>query len=301
MAKPNKNRLGRGLEALLTPPDEVTTSGSSSINEIELAQIEPNPDQPRSIFEEDTLNELAQSIRTYGVIQPIILKDTGAGKYLIIAGERRYRAAVKAGLEKIPAYIKTSADENIAEIALIENIQREDLNAIETALAYQKLIDSNGFTQAELSERVGKKRTTIANYLRLLKLPAEIQVGLKDRRIDMGHARVMISIDDPEVQLALYEQIITQGLSVRNVEELARNALAGEEVKPQEEAPSPQPSRKILPEEFKILKEHLSSFFQTKVKLTYNEESGKGKITIPFQSEGELESIMGLLDRMKEG
>lgn len=301
MAKPNKNRLGRGLEALLTPPDEVTTSGSSSINEIELAQIEPNPDQPRSIFEEDTLNELAQSIRTYGVIQPIILKDTGSGKYLIIAGERRYRAAVKAGLEKIPAYIKTSADENIAELALIENIQREDLNAIETALAYQKLIDSNGFTQAELSERVGKKRTTIANYLRLLKLPAEIQVGLKDKRIDMGHARAMISIDDPEVQLALYEQIITQGLSVRNVEELVRNASAGEEVKPQEVAASPQPSRKILPEEFKILKEHLSSFFQTKVKLTYNEESGKGKITIPFQSEGELESIMGLLDRMKEG
>ena len=280
MAKPNKNRLGRGLEALLTPPDEVTTSGSSSISEIELTQIEPNPDQPRSIFEEDTLNELAQSIRTYGVIQPIILKDTGSGKYLIIAGERRYRAAVKAGLEKIPAYIKTAADENIAEIALIENIQREDLNAIETALAYQKLIDSNGFTQAELSERVGKKRTTIANYLRLLKLPAEIQVGLKDKRIDMGHARAMISIDDPEVQLA-------------------RNASTGEDVKLQE-ATSPQPSRKILPEEFKILKEHLSSFFQTKVKLTYNEENGKGKITIPFQSEGELEDIMRLLDRMKE-
>ena len=277
----------------------MTTSGSSSISEIELTQIEPNPDQPRSIFEEDTLNELAQSIRTYGVIQPIILKDTGSGKYLIIAGERRYRAAVKAGLEKIPAYIKTAADENIAEIALIENIQREDLNAIETALAYQKLIDSNGFTQAELSERVGKKRTTIANYLRLLKLPAEIQVGLKDKRIDMGHARAMISIDDPEVQLALYEQIITQGLSVRNVEELARNASTGEDVKLQE-ATSPQPSRKILPEEFKILKEHLSSFFQTKVKLTYNEANGKGKITIPFQSEGELEDIMRLLDRMKE-
>ena len=291
--------MGRGGWGLLTPPAEVTTSGSSSISEIELTQIEPNPDQPRSIFEEDTLNELAQSIRTYGVIQPIILKDTGSGKYLIIAGERRYRAAVKAGLEKIPAYIKTAADENIAEIALIENIQREDLNAIETALAYQKLIDSNGFTQAELSERVGKKRTTIANYLRLLKLPAEIQVGLKDKRIDMGHARAMISIDDPEVQLALYEQIITQGLSVRNVEELARNASTGEDVKLQE-ATSPQPSRKILPEEFKILKEHLSSFFQTKVKLTYNEANGKGKITIPFQSEGELEDIMRLLDRMKE-
>ncbi len=297
MAKSNKNRLGRGLDALLTPADEVTTSGSSSISEIELSQIQPNPDQPRSIFEEDTLEELAKSIRTYGVIQPIILKETGMGKYLIIAGERRYRGAVKAGLDKIPAYIKTAADEDIAEIALIENIQREDLNAIETALAYQKLIDSNGFTQEQLSERVGKKRTTIANYLRLLKLPAEIQVGLKDKRIDMGHARALISINDPELQLAFYEQIITQGLSVRNVEELVRNAS---DEKGNDPMKHPQnPSRKLLPDEFKILKEHLSTFFQAKVKLTYNEDSGKGKITIPFNSEGELESIMGLLDRMK--
>lgn len=298
MAKPNKNRLGRGLDALLASPDEVTTSGSSSINEIELNQIEPNPDQPRSIFEEDTLNELAKSIRTYGVIQPIILKDNGTGKYLIIAGERRYRAALKAGLEKIPAYIKTAEDEDVAEIALIENIQREDLNAIETALAYQKLIDSNGFTQEQLSERVGKKRTTIANYLRLLKLPAEIQVGLKDKRIDMGHARALISIDDPEVQLAIYEQIITRGLSVRSVEELARNASSEGEMK--DEAGSERKAvRKLLPDEFKILNEHLSAFFRTKVKLTYNEANGKGKITIPFASEGELEKIMGLLDRMK--
>ena len=217
MAKATRNRLGRGLDALLAPPDEIMTSGSSSINEIELDRIEPNPGQPRSIFEEESLEELAQSLRTYGVIQPIILKEKGDGHYLIIAGERRYRAAERIGLDKIPAYIKTAEDENIAELALIENIQREDLNAIETALAYQRLIDANGFTQEQLSERVGKKRATVANYLRLLKLPAEIQVGLKDKRIDMGHARALLSVEDPEVQLALYEQILTQGLSVQTL------------------------------------------------------------------------------------
>ena len=298
MAKTSRNRLGRGLDALLTPPDEIVTSGSSSINEIELSRIEPNPGQPRSIFEEEALQELAKSIRTYGVIQPIILKEEGDGRYLIIAGERRYRAAEMAGLDKIPAYIKTTEDENIAELALIENIQREDLNAIETALAYQRLIDANGFTQEQLSERVGKKRTTVTNYLRLLKLPAEIQVGLKDRRIDMGHARALLSVEDPEVQLALYEQILTQGLSVRSVEELARNASA--EVKQQQADAPVRAPRKLLPDEFKILKEHLATFFQTKVNLTYDERNGKGKITIPFASEKELEGIMRLLDGMKQ-
>ena len=298
MAKTSRNRLGRGLDALLTPPDEIVTSGSSSINEIELSRIEPNPGQPRSIFEEEALQELAKSIRTYGVIQPIILKEEGDGRYLIIAGERRYRAAEMAGLDKIPAYIKTTQDENIAELALIENIQREDLNAIETALAYQRLIDANGFTQEQLSERVGKKRTTVTNYLRLLKLPAEIQVGLKDRRIDMGHARALLSVEDPEVQLALYEQILTQGLSVRSVEELARNASA--EVKQQQATNPARTPRKLLPDEFKILKEHLATFFQTKVNLTYDERNGKGKITIPFASEKELEGIMRLLDGMKQ-
>lgn len=299
MAKATRNRLGRGLDALLAPPDEIMTSGSSSINEIELDRIEPNPGQPRSIFEEEALEELAQSIRTYGVIQPIILKEKGDGNYLIIAGERRYRAAERIGLDKIPAYIKTTEDENIAELALIENIQREDLNAIETALAYQRLIDANGFTQEQLSERVGKKRATVANYLRLLKLPAEIQVGLKDKRIDMGHARALLSVEDPEVQLALYEQILTQGLSVRTVEELARNASA--EVKHQQaEADPERRPHKLLPDEFKILKEHLAAFFQTKVRLTYDERNGKGKITIPFASEQELEGIMRLLDGMKQ-
>lgn len=299
MAKATRNRLGRGLDALLAPPDEIMTSGSSSINEIELDRIEPNPGQPRSIFEEESLEELAQSLRTYGVIQPIILKEKGDGNYLIIAGERRYRAAERIGLDKIPAYIKTAEDENIAELALIENIQREDLNAIETALAYQRLIDANGFTQEQLSERVGKKRATVANYLRLLKLPAEIQVGLKDKRIDMGHARALLSVEDPEVQLALYEQILTQGLSVRTVEELARNASA--EVKHQQaEADPERRPHKLLPDEFKILKEHLAAFFQTKVRLTYDERNGKGKITIPFASEQELEGIMRLLDGMKQ-
>ena len=296
MVKPNKNRLGRGLDALLMM-DDLKTSGSSSINEIELSKIEPNPNQPRTIFEDDALDELAASIRTHGIIQPITLKEIDSDKYMIIAGERRYRAALKVGLVQIPAYIKTASDENTAEIALIENIQREDLNAIEIALAYQKLIDSNGFTQEQLSERVGKKRTTIANYLRLLKLPAEIQVGLKNKRIDMGHARALISLDDPEVQLALYEQILVQGMSVRNVEELVRNTMEAN----LSEAPNPPKLRRhILPDEYKSLMDHLSNFFQTKVKLTYNDESGKGKVTIPFNSEDELEQIICLLDRMKE-
>jgi ParB-like partition proteins len=296
MVKPNKNRLGRGLDALLMM-DDLRTGGSSSINEIELSKIEPNPNQPRTFFEDDALDELTASIRTYGIIQPVTLKELDVDKYMIIAGERRYRAALKAGLAQIPAYIKTSADENIAEIALIENIQREDLNAIEIALAYQKLIDSNGFTQEQLSERVGKKRTTIANYLRLLKLPAEIQVGLKNKRIDMGHARALISLNDPEVQLALYEQIIAQGMSVRNVEELVRNAT--DNYLP-EVTNTPKVQRKLLPDEYKLLMDHLSDFFHAKVKLTYNDENGKGKVTIPFNSEEELEQIISLLDRMQE-
>jgi len=296
MSKPTKNRLGRGLDALLAM-DDLKTGGSSSINEIELSKIEPNPNQPRTIFTDDSLEELAASIRTHGIIQPITLKEVTPDKYMIIAGERRYRAALKVGLDKVPAYIKTAADENTAEIALIENIQREDLNAVEIALAYQKLIDFNGFTQEQLSERIGKKRTTIANYLRLLKLPAEIQVGLKNKRIDMGHARALIPVEDPEVQLALYEQILIDGLSVRNVEELVRNAM--DESQPEEEVAPPKARLKRLPDEYKILNDHLANFFQAKVKLTYNHENGKGKVTIPFNSDEDLERIISLLDRMK--
>ena len=291
-----RSALGRGLDALITM-DDLKTGGSSSISEIELSKIQPNPDQPRSVFEEETLEELAVSIRSLGVIQPITLKETGTDKYMIISGDRRYRASLMAGLERIPAYIKTAADENIVEMALIENIQREDLNSIEIALAYQKLIDSYGLTQEKLSERVGKKRATIANYLRLLKLPAEIQVGLKDKKIDMGHARALLPVEDPEVQLALYEQILAEGLSVRNVEEIVRG---GVDVSALEQAKKDKPARQTpkLPEEFNLLKDHLSSFFKTKVQLVCNEK-GKGKITIPFASEDELEKLIGLLDKLK--
>ena len=199
MAALKRPVLGRGLDALIAM-DDLKTSGSSSINEIELSKIQPNPEQPRSVFEQEALEELAASIRSMGVIQPITLKEIGEEQYLIISGERRYRAALMAGLERIPAYIKTAADEHVVEMALIENIQREDLNSIEIALAYHKLIENYGLTQEQLSERVGKKRTTIANYLRLLKLPAEIQVGLKNKKIDMGHARALVPVEDPEVQ-----------------------------------------------------------------------------------------------------
>ena len=282
MAALKRSALGRGLDALITM-DDLKTGGSSSISEIELSKIQPNPEQPRSIFEEETLEELATSIRSLGVIQPITLKEIGPEQYMIISGERRYRASLKAGLERIPAYIKTAADENVVEMALIENIQREDLNSIEIALAYQKLIDNYGLTQEGLSERVGKKRATIANYLRLLKLPAEIQVGLKDKKIDMGHARALIPVDDPEVQLALYEQM------VRNIAEGIQPEL------PEKKKSDRKP---ILPEEFKLLKDHLSRYFNTKVQLTCNEK-GKGKITIPFATEEELEQLIGLLDKLK--
>ena len=296
MAALKRSALGRGLDALIAM-DELKTGGSSSISEIELGKIRPNPEQPRSVFEEETLEELAASIRSLGLIQPITLKETGPDQYMIISGERRYRASLMAGLERIPAYIRTAADDNVVEMALIENIQREDLNSIEIALAYQKLIDNYGLTQERLSERVGKKRATIANYLRLLKLPAEIQMGLKDKKIDMGHARALIPVEDPEVQLALYEQILAEGLSVRNVEELVRGIADGASLPelPDKGTPVRKPA---LPEEFKMLKEHLSRFFDTKVQLSCNEK-GKGKITIPFATEEELERLIGLLDKLR--
>ena len=288
-----KKPIGRGLEALLTS-DGLNTSGSSSLNEIALSKIKPNPDQPRKVFDEETLEELAASIRNFGLIQPITLKETGNDQYMIICGERRYRAAISAGLEFIPAYIKTDADENMMEMALLENIQREDLNAIEIALAYQKLLDNSDQTQEQLSKRVGKKRTTISNYLRLLKLPADIQVCIKKRSIDQGHARALLSIDDPEVQLALNDRILKEGLSVRTVEDIVRNIQASGEYAMKKTG---KPGKR-LPEDFKILKEQLSRFFEAKVQLTYD-ANGKGKITIPFDSDDKLAHIMGILDRMK--
>jgi len=224
-----KNALGRGLDALITMED-TETQGTSSINEVELSKITPNPDQPRRIFDEEALEELATSIRKIGVIQPITLRKIDDDTYQIIAGERRFRASQIAGLTSIPAYIKTAEDDDLMEMALVENIQREDLNSIEIALAYQNLIETFSLTQEQLSERVGKKRATIANYLRLLKLPAEVQMGVKDKKIDMGHARALLTINDPVSQLAIYNLILQEDLSVRNVESIAKDISEGRDL-----------------------------------------------------------------------
>ena len=216
-----RNALGRGLDSLISM-DDAPATGTSAINEIAVDKITPNPDQPRTTFDQEALSELAASIRELGIIQPLSLRKTGHDTYQIIAGERRYRAALQAGLTTVPAYIRSANYTELTEMALIENIQREDLNAIEIALTFKKLIDQYELTQERLSERIGKKRATVANFLRLLKLPAEVQLGLRDKRVDMGHARALLSVDDPTMQLALYNEILKKGLSVRRVEELAR-------------------------------------------------------------------------------
>jgi ParB family chromosome partitioning protein len=285
--------LGRGLDALITTGD-VKTDGTSSINEIELSLIHPNPNQPRREFDESALEELASSIREIGIIQPITLRQLSDGTYEIIAGERRWRASQMAGLATIPAYIRTADDENVMEMALIENIQREDLNAVEIALAYQHLLEQYELTQDRLSERVGKKRTTITNYLRLLKLPATIQMALQRREIDMGHARALLALDNPTLQLKLFGEITREHLSVRKVEEMVKRLTQGETINAGGQKLRPRGAQ--LSEEFTMLRDSLSKFFNTKVQLTCSAK-GKGKITIPFASEEELERIMELLDR----
>jgi len=237
MATPKRSALGRGLDALISM-DNIVTSGTSSIHEIELSQIVPNPDQPRREFDQEALEELASSIRELGIIQPISLRQVDGGNYQIIAGERRYRAA-------------------------------------------------------QMSERVGKKRTTIANYLRLLKLPAEVQIGLRDKRIDMGHARALLSVADPALQLELYERILSDGLSVRSVEDLAKTLSAGGE-----RARKKAQKKVMMRQEYNVLKSHLSDFFNAKVQFTCDEK-GKGKISIPFKNEEDLERIIGLFDKLK--
>lgn len=295
-----KAALGRGLSALIETED-ISTKGSSSINEIELSKIQPNPDQPRREFDKEALEDLSASITAIGIIQPVTLRKMEDDSYQIIAGERRYRAALMAGLSSVPAYIKTAKDDLVMEMALIENIQREDLNAVEIALAYQNLIEVHGLTQERLSERVGKKRATIANYLRLLKLPADIQMGLKNKKIDMGHARALVTIEDPSVQLMVYEQILEYGFSVRKVEEIVREINEGGEVDEiqasTKQKGASNTEKSSVPEEYILLKDHLSKFFNTKVKFVCDKK-GKGKITIPFASEQELEHIMSVFDTL---
>ena len=282
--------LGRGLDALIDTGGEVTTAGSSVISEIPLAQITPNPDQPRKDFDEEALRELAESIRSYGVIQPVTLRKTGADCYQIVAGERRWRASKLAGLAAIPAYIKEVEDKSVLELALVENIQRTDLNPMEIALAYKGLLDELGITQDDLSERVGKNRATIANYLRLFKLPAEIQVALKNKEIDMGHARALLAVDDLSEQLRLFREIREKGYSVRKVEELVKAV--------QKEGEARTTGRRAKNADYDALQSHLASFFQTDVRLMVGAK-GRGKIAIPFKDEKELERIMTLLDKIK--
>ena len=296
MATQKRNALGRGLDALLSM-DDVKTEGSSSISEIELAKITVNPNQPRREFDQTALQELADSIAEIGIIQPITLRKLSDDEYQIIAGERRYRASQKAGLKTIPAYIRTADDENMMEMALIENIQREDLNAVEIALAYQHLLDQYELTQERLSERIGKNRTTIANYLRLLKLPAPIQMALQNKQLDMGHARALISLGDPKLQVKIFAEIQEHGYSVRKVEEIVKSLSEGEAVKSGTRKITPK--RGKLPEEFNLLKQQLTGFFNTKVQLTCSEK-GKGKISIPFSNEEELERIMEIFDTLKK-
>ena len=288
--------LGRGLDALIDTADEIHTSGSSSINEIPVDKIFPNPNQPRHEFDEDALEELAESIRQLGIVQPITLRQMDDESYEIIAGERRWRASKLAGLTTIPAYVRTANDENMMQMALVENIQREDLNAIEVALAYQKLIEQYHLTQEELSEKVGKRRATVANALRLLKLPAPVQLALRNKSIDQGHARAILGAQEPSVMLKLFKEVQERGYSVRQVEEMVKALNAGETVKSGRHQLSNRKNR--LPEEYNELKGRLSDFFQTKVQMTCSQQ-GKGKITINFGNEEELEKIIAMFDKMR--
>lgn len=288
-----RNALGRGLDSLISMGD-VQTGGSSAISEIEVTRIVPNPDQPRRTFDEETLAELAASIAELGVVQPLTLRLADDGDYQIIAGERRWRAARISGLRTVPAYVRTVSDSEMTEMALIENIQREDLNAIEVALGFKKLIDTYHLTQERLSERLGKKRATIANHLRLLRLPAEIQLGLRDRKLDMGHARAILAIDDPKIQLRVYKRILKEGLSVRAVEELGRRMA--EETADKPEGETQKPSR---PAELDSLERDFASYFPVPVKVARS-RSGKGTVTFRFSSDDELHSLVRIFERLRQ-
>ena len=284
---------GKGLDALINTKD-VETEGSSNLSEIAIEKISSNPNQPRREFDEEALAELANSIREIGIITPITLRQTTDGKYQIIAGERRWRAAKAAGLTAIPAYIRTVEDEGVMEMALVENIQREDLNAIEIALAYQHMADTIGMTQERISERVGKSRTSVTNFMRLLKLPAQIQMALKNHEIDMGHARALLAIDSPSAQIKLFKDIQKNNYSVRKVEELVKIIKEGADL---QTAKKTADQKARLPEEFNALRKKLSDLFRTKIQMTYNPK-GKGKISIAFDSPEELEQIMNTFDRI---
>lgn len=282
-----RNALGRGLDSLISVSD-IQTGGSSAINEIRIDDIKPNPNQPRRTFDEETLSELSASIKELGVVQPLSVRDMGDGSYQIIAGERRWRAAGMAGLVSVPAYVRSASDSEVTEMALIENIQREDLNAIEVALAFRNLIDTYNLTQERLSERLGKNRATIANHLRLLKLPAEIQLGLRDHKLEMGHARALLGVEDPKLQLNLYNLILKEGLSVRKVEELVKKSGEQNNEKKTVEN-SPKDTGRYV-----NVQKSLSGRLGSQVRIS-SKPDGKGTLTINFPNEEVLEKIIRML------
>ncbi len=289
MAK--KNALGRGLGALIESPDELSSRRpAAAIIEIPVDKIEGNPWQPRSRFDEEKLNELAASIRELGIVQPLTVRRIDGGRYQLIAGERRFRASKLAGLDTVPSYVRDADDDAMLEMALVENIQREDLDPIEVAISYQRLIEECSLTQESLSDRIGKKRSTIANYLRLLRLPAEIQLGLRENQITMGHARALINMADVEAQLKLFEEVIKNDYTVRKVEELVRVLSQAEGTT------SPEKKAQEVPAEYGELKQQLSNFFKTNIQFSRG-TNGKGKIVIPFRSDEELEKIINILDK----
>ena len=286
--------LGRGLDALISTED-VRTEGSSTINEIALDLIERNPNQPRREFDEEALQELADSIAEIGIIQPITLRELENGRYQIIAGERRWRASQKAGLSTIPAYIRTADDENVMEMALVENIQRQDLNSIEIALAYQHLMDAYNLTQEKLSERVGKKRATVANYLRLLKLPAPVQVAIQNRNIDTGHARALLALEDPKAQVKLFNEIQNKGYSVRQVENIIKGINEGVGEKgTRTPAGGSRSMESQMTEEMEGLRGQLSSLLGVETKISCTSKGG-GKVSFSFATADDLRRVIALL------
>ncbi len=286
-----RNALGRGLGALIDdsnmPREQIPAS-----NEILISEIEANPFQPRVHFDEESLNELAASIREVGIIQPITLRKISNRRYQIIAGERRFRASKLAGLTKVPAFVREAGDEAMLELALVENIQREDLDAIEVALSYQRLMEECKLTQESLSDRVGKKRSTISNYLRLLKLPAVIQKAIREQEITMGHARALININDSETQVMVYRQVVKYDFSVRKTEDIVRKLSATEE-----EPTSASKKDTTMTDQFNDLKRHLGKYFSSNIGLKINDQY-KGKIEIPFKDSKDLERIIGIFDRL---
>ena len=295
MPDKNKRVLGRGLDSILQSPDTDITSrdvsGSYTIGavaEIEISHIETNPFQPRTDFDDNAIEELSKSIKEQGIIQPVTVRKMGFDRYQLISGERRLRASIRAGLTKIPAFIRVANDEQMLELALIENIHRENLNAIEVAISYQRLIDECNLTQEQLSEKLGKSRSSIANFVRLLKLPAEVQIAIRDGHISMGHARTLINIDDKETQLRLLQQIIEDELSVRQTEELSAKAKKNDSKEKRQ--------TNFIPEHFKAQIKTLSQALNTKVKVKRNVQ-GRGSVVIDFKDEDEFNRIIELFNK----